>query len=144
MDISILEEIGLTKGEIKTYLALLILGSNSTGPIAKESGVSRSKLYSVLDRLEKKGFASHVEKDGVRVFQAVEPSKIKDYLNKKSTELKKIEKDFDKFLPQLEAFYRQAGKKQSVRVYQGFSKLVAWGGNPAEFIPQMERMLFLC
>ncbi len=120
MDTSVLEEIGLTEGEIKAYLALLSLGSSSTGPIAKESGVSRSKLYSVLDRLEKKGLASHVEKDGVRFFQAVEPSKIKDYLNKKGIELKKIEKDFEKFLPQLEAFHEQAGKIQSVRVYQGF------------------------
>ncbi|GAG26288.1 unnamed protein product, partial [marine sediment metagenome] len=47
MDTKILEEIGLTQGEIKTYLALLKLGSSSTGPIAKESQVSRSKLYSI-------------------------------------------------------------------------------------------------
>ncbi|MBN2101372.1 MAG: helix-turn-helix domain-containing protein [Candidatus Aenigmarchaeota archaeon] len=120
MDTSILEEIGLTEGEIKAYLALLTLGSKSTGPIAKESGVSRSKLYSVLDRLEKKGLASHIEKDGIRFFQAVEPSKIKDYLNKKGAELRKLETDFDRFLPQLEAFHEKAGKIQLVRVYQGF------------------------
>ena len=61
MDARILEEIGLTAGERKTYLALLKLGLSSTGPIAKLAQVSRSKLYSILDKLEKKGLASHIE-----------------------------------------------------------------------------------
>ena len=54
MDTKILEDIGLTKGEIKAYLALLKLGQSSTGPIAKEANVSRSKLYVILDKLSKK------------------------------------------------------------------------------------------
>ena len=74
MDTKILEEIGLTHGEIKTYLALLTLGSSSTGPIAKESGVSRSKLYIILDKLEKKGLVSHIEKDGIIYFQSADPA----------------------------------------------------------------------
>ncbi len=74
MDTRLLEELGLTQGEIKAYLALLKLGSTSTGPLAKESGVSRSKLYAILDRLEKRGLASHVEERGVIQFQAAEPA----------------------------------------------------------------------
>jgi len=120
MDTKILEEIGLTPGEIKTYLALLKLGSSSTGPIAKESGVSRSKLYSILDKLEKKGLASHVEKNGVLYFQATEPSRVKDYIQEKEKELKRLEVDFNNFLPQLELLQQQAGKQQKVTVYQGF------------------------
>ena len=45
METKLLEEIGFSKGEIKTYLALLKIGSSSTGSITKESDVSRSKLY---------------------------------------------------------------------------------------------------
>ena len=44
MDISILQEIGLTPGESKVYLALVKIGKTTTGPIAKESGVSASTL----------------------------------------------------------------------------------------------------
>ncbi|MBI5228229.1 hypothetical protein HY988_06580 [Candidatus Micrarchaeota archaeon] len=119
MNVKILEEIGLTNGEIKTYLALLKLGSSSTGPIAKQSQVSRSKLYSILDKLEKKGLASHIEKSGVIYFQAVEPSKIKDYLKEKENSLRKLEEDFDKFLPQLQGYYQNAEKVQNVSFYQG-------------------------
>lgn len=125
MDTSILEEIGLTEGEIKAYLALLAIGSNSTGPIAKYSGVSRSKLYIILDKLEKKGMVSHVEKDGVTFFQAVEPSKIKDYLREKERKLKKLENDFEKFLPRLDAFHKRAKEREKVAIYQGLKGLIA-------------------
>ena len=54
MNIKILEEIGLTPGEIKVYLALLKIGQSSTGAIANESQVSRSKIYTILDKLAKK------------------------------------------------------------------------------------------
>ena len=44
----LLEEIGLTKSEIKVYLALLELGSATSGPIVDKSGASSSKIYEIL------------------------------------------------------------------------------------------------
>lgn len=123
MNTKILEQIGLTPGEIKTYLALLKIGTSSTGPIAKESQVSRSKLYSILDKLEKKGLASHIERNGVTYFQAVEPTKIKDYLKKKEQELQQLEKEFENFLPTLEAFHKETATEK-VSVYQDSKGLI--------------------
>jgi sugar-specific transcriptional regulator TrmB len=120
MDVSILEKIGLTKGEIKAYLALLKLGASSTGPIAKSSGVSRSKLYTIIDKLEEKGLASHVDRHGVRYYHAVEPSKIKDYLQEKEDELKKLEAEFEDFLPELQSYYQEKPEGHKINVYQGF------------------------
>jgi len=125
MENSILEEIGLTKGEIKTYLALLKTGSVSTGPLSKEAKVSRSKLYDILDRLEKKGLVSHVTQNGVIYFQAVEPAKIKDYLREKENNLKKVEKRFEEYLPQLEFLQKSSGKIKTVSVYQGLKGLIS-------------------
>ena len=39
MDITILEDLGLTNAEIKIYLALLELGSTTAGPIIEKSGL---------------------------------------------------------------------------------------------------------
>ncbi len=119
----VLEKIGLTKGEIKTYIALLKSGSSSTGPIAKLSQVSRSKLYSILDKLEKKGLVSHVEINGVTYFQPVEPNKIKDYLKEKEIELKELEEELDKYLPNLTFFYEKSATAQNVTIYQGLKGL---------------------
>lgn len=124
MNTTILQEIGLTPGEIKTYLALLKLGSSSTGPISKEAQLSRSKLYSILDKLEKKGLTSHIEKNGVTYFQAVEPSKIRDYLKLKEEKIHSLEQEFEQILPQLLAFQKLSGKVQKVTVYQGLKGLI--------------------
>jgi sugar-specific transcriptional regulator TrmB len=99
------------------------LGSSSTGAIAKKSHVSRSKLYIILDKLEKKGLVSHVEKNGVNHFQATEPCMIRDNLKEKEMKLAKLRDDFEGLLPELELIQKQAGKIQKVRVYQGLKGL---------------------
>ena len=47
MDLKLLEEIGLTEGETKVYLALLRLGSTKTGALAKEAGVSPTLIQNM-------------------------------------------------------------------------------------------------
>jgi predicted transcriptional regulator len=123
MEAKTLEKIGLTKGEIKAYLALLKAGPGPAGAVSKNSGVSRSKVYMILDKLEKKGMASHVDKRGVRHFQAVEPSKISDYLKERQDELGKLMEEFEQFLPQLVAYHQRQEQVQSITVYQGFKGL---------------------
>ena len=46
-----LEQIGLTKSEIKVYFALLKMGASTTGPIINESRTANSKVYEVLEKL---------------------------------------------------------------------------------------------
>lgn len=123
MEAKTLERIGLTKGEVKAYLALLKLGPSPAGMVAKHSGVSRSKVYMILDKLEKKGMASHVERCGVLAFAAVEPSKISDFLSERRDELERLQKEFTAFLPQLEAFHKAGGNVQNITVYQGYKGL---------------------
>ena len=67
MNAKILENIGLTDGEIKVYLALIKLGSSTSGPITDKSGVSRSKIYNILERLIQKGLVSYTIKEKTRM-----------------------------------------------------------------------------
>ncbi len=62
MDIDALEKAGLTHGESRIYPALLALGQSTTGPIVDMSGVSTSKTYKILKRLESKGLVGHIVK----------------------------------------------------------------------------------
>src|SRR3989344_3052406 len=93
LPLELLEEIGLTKSEIKVYLALLELGSSTTGPIVDKSGASSSKMYEILERLIQKGLAGYVIKSGTKYFEAADPKRLFDYLKEKKNKLDQQEKD---------------------------------------------------
>ncbi len=99
----LLENIGLTKSEIKVYLALLELGSSSKGPIVERSGVASSKIYELLEKLMQKGLVSHVIKGGVKYFEAAPPSRILDFVREKKENIEKQEKKLENIVPMLEA-----------------------------------------
>ena len=61
--LSELIQLGLTNGEVRIYLSLLKLGSSKVGSIVKDSRVSYSKVYDVLERLITKGLVSYVTFD---------------------------------------------------------------------------------
>ena len=70
MDTKILERVGLTKNEIKIYLALLELGTTTTGPLTRKAGIHASRVYESLNNLIKKGLVSFVIKANIKHFSA--------------------------------------------------------------------------
>jgi sugar-specific transcriptional regulator TrmB len=120
MDTKILEDIGLTKGEIKVYLALLKIGQSSTGAIAQEANVSRSKLYVILNKLTKKGFIGSVIKGKVQHFSATEPRRMLDYIEEKKQDLDKKENQLKEIIPQIDSMLNEEGKTSEATIYEGF------------------------
>ena len=86
MDTEPLKKLGLTDGEIKVYLALIRVGETTSGPLVDESGVSVSKVYSILDRLAKKGLVSHIVKRKTKYFKAADPNRLVVYVQEKEAE----------------------------------------------------------
>lgn len=115
-----MQEIGLTPGETKVYLALISLGATKTGLLAKKAEVSSSKVYKILDRLTQKGLVGHVIKGKIKYFQALEPKRVLDYLDKREQELQEKRSLVEKILPQLELEQKLSGKKSEAVVYDGF------------------------
>lgn len=113
-----LQELGFTQGEEKVYVSLTKLGTSTITPIAKDSGVSRSKLYEVLEKLSKKGVVSHFKKNNVRYFRAAPPSRILDYLKEKEENLKKQRETFSSRLSFFENLAKQS-LSQEAEVYEG-------------------------
>jgi HTH-type transcriptional regulator, sugar sensing transcriptional regulator len=98
---NILESIGLSKNEIKIYLALLELGSTTTGAIIKKTGTHTSKVYDGLERLADKGLVTHVIMANTKHFKAVDPDRLLDFLDDKKKKIKDQEKEISKILPEL-------------------------------------------
>ena len=120
MDENLLEQIGLTKSEIKVYLALLELGSSSTGKIIDKSKASSSKIYEILDRLIDKGLVSFIVKSGVKYFEPAQPERLMDYMNEKELEINKQKQDLKKIIPELELKRTLSKYKSEATIYRGF------------------------
>jgi len=120
MNEKLLEEIGLTKGEIKVYLTLLKLGETTTGKIIEEAGISSGKIYEILDKLIRKGLASFIIKDKTKHFAAASPNRIVDYLREKQEDIKTKEEELAKELPALLAVEKEAKKEHEITMFRGF------------------------
>ncbi|MBI4162784.1 MAG: hypothetical protein HY513_03805 [Candidatus Aenigmarchaeota archaeon] len=125
MDIEILKGAGLTNGEAKVYLALLGLGSLTTGPIVEKSGVARSIVYQLLEKLIQKGLVSYIIKEKTKYFQASDPDKILDYIEERKKNLEKSKQKIESILPQLLAKQNFFSKESDVKVFEGFKGMIA-------------------
>lgn len=119
MNTEILEAIGLTKSEIKVYLALLELGSSTTGKIVEKSKASSSKIYEVLDKLMYKGLVSFIIKSGIKYFEAAPPERIMDYMKEKEEMFIKQKEDLKKIVPELEIKRTLSKYKSEATIYKG-------------------------
>ena len=109
----------LTDGEARVYLALLNLGESTTGPIIDESHISSSKVYAILDRLEKKGLASHLIKNGRKVFSTTSPSHLEKYIELQDIELHDSWTGIKEILPNLIGIRQSAGPLQEATIVEG-------------------------
>ena len=125
MEEELFRKIGLTEGEIKVYLALLRLGETTVGAIVRESKVSKSKIYDILDKLIEKGFVGYIIKSGTKYFAANDPKMIMEFINKKSEEIEKTRAEAEKILPKLALQRSTLGQKKVAEVYEGFHGLKA-------------------
>jgi sugar-specific transcriptional regulator TrmB len=125
MNLQTLREIGLTEGESKVYISLLKLGSTTSGPLTDHSQVSRSKIYNILERLIKKGLVSFIIKEKTRYYQAEDPIKIQQYLDKREKEFLEQRKDIDKLLPFLQKEKNSAQAISEAQIYKGFKGIQA-------------------
>lgn len=122
---AILEQIGLSKNEIKVYFALLELDQSSATPIIKKSNIPYSKLYQTLDKLLGKGLVSFVIKNNVKYFQANTPDNLIDFINEKEKQLNEQKKEIQNLLPDLERKRKFAKDKQEALVFESLEGVKA-------------------
>ncbi|MBU3940886.1 MAG: hypothetical protein KKH88_03105 [Nanoarchaeota archaeon] len=119
METRILEEIGLTKTEIKIYLTLLKLGQTTTTNIVREAGIHASKVYEFLDKLIQKGLVSYVIKSNKKFFTASDPNYLKEFLREKKEIIKEQEQEINKLIPNLNSIKKSRKDIIQSEIYEG-------------------------
>ena len=111
-------ELGFSQNEAKVYLALLKIGSSSTGPVIKESGLYRVMVYDVLAKLLQKGLVHYSISRNRRVFEAEDPQKILELLRQKEEAAKAV-------VLQLRRLKVEPKQEKAVLVYEGWTGIKA-------------------
>lgn len=119
MDTKILEEVGLTKTEIKIYLTLLKIGQSTTTNIIRQADIHASKVYEFLDKLIKKGLVSYVIKSNKKYFTASDPEYLKEFLREKHREISGQEKEIGNLIPSLKALKKEGEDTIRSEIYEG-------------------------
>jgi len=101
VDSSVLEKIGLSKAEIRVYIALLNLGSVPSGKIVKETDFRKSTVYESTGRLQERGLVSYVIKKGMKYFEATQPDRIIEFINEQKIKLNETEEEARNFIADL-------------------------------------------
>jgi sugar-specific transcriptional regulator TrmB len=136
-----LQRVGLTEYEAKAYLALLSTHLSTAMKASGKSGVPRTKIYSVLEALERKGWVK-IYSGVPLLFKAVEPLRVfekakedyAEFLESVQTTLKEKVNDMkEKFVIKrfdigLEGLKQEIGKAKTVEINNattGFVKKVS-------------------
>jgi len=112
MDITILEELGLTQSEVKIYLTLLELGSSSAGHILEKSRLQNSVMHRALNTLIEKGLINYILEGRRKIYQATDPENFYNFMDEKK-------RRFDEILPDLKQKQEFAEVKESAAIYKG-------------------------
>ncbi|MCP8308630.1 MAG: TrmB family transcriptional regulator [archaeon] len=95
-----LQKIGLTEYEAKAYLSLLKDHINTAAKLSEKSGIPRTRIYSVLESLEHKGWI-RIYSGIPLLFKAIDPREV----------FKKVKKDYDEFLESIQATLKEEVKE---------------------------------
>lgn len=112
MDTQILEDIGLTNGEIKVYLSLLELDTSTAGPIIEKSQMQSSAVYIALHQLLNKGLISFIKKGQIKHYQASNPDHLIEFIDDKKQRFLDI-------LPELKKKQQVGKTKRDASFYSG-------------------------
>ena len=111
-----LREFGLKEKEASVYLASLALGATTILKLSKQSEVSRTTIYEVIDALEKKGLMKKVIKGLKTLYAPEHPERLENTLELKRTLLQKV-------LPELEGKYHLKSTESAIKYYEGLNAI---------------------
>ena len=112
MNETILEDLGLTSGEIKVYLSLLEIGSSSAGPIIEKSKLQHSVVHRALNSLINKGLVSYILEGKRKIYQASNPENFYNFIEEKKEK-------FSEILPELKKKQISSRHEENATIYRG-------------------------
>jgi len=116
----VLEDLGLSDGEVKVYLALLKLGPSPVSDIKKETKLHRTTIYDFVEKLINKGLVNYTVQKGMNYYKATDPEKLGEFLDEKKRLLEQVMPNLNK----LAAFKKEEISVEMFKGKEGFKTLI--------------------
>jgi sugar-specific transcriptional regulator TrmB len=131
---TLLSNFGLKPEEVEIYIFLLKNGEQTVLEVARNVTSSRTKVYRILEDLDKQGFVTIVMSDRGKRFKANSPEKLDLIISAKEEEIQKLKKSKEELIKQLPFFIPKSDKKSKVLYYEGKEGLrqITWNSLKAD------------
>jgi sugar-specific transcriptional regulator TrmB len=116
IEYKILEQLGLNEKEAIVYVACLRFPASGIAELAKHSGIQRTYLYDLTEKLIDKGFLTQTKKGDKKIFSAVDPRIILGVQREKL-------KNFHDIIQELESLSSKKNKRPEIVYYEGAREL---------------------
>ena len=107
-----MEDVGLSKAEIRVYVGLLEIGQVTSGHIIEKARLQSSVVHRVLKTLMEKGLVSYVIIGKDRHYKATDPNTLLRYIADKEKKLKEL-------IPELIRKQVKTSEKNEVEMFLG-------------------------
>lgn len=114
----ILKDLGLSESEALIYELLLESGTAKAIDLVKKTGIGRGNVYNLLTQLQGKGLVISIEGKQLK-YQAVDPAKLRDLLEMRLQQVKRLETDFDGALPLLASAFNLSTGRPAIQIFEG-------------------------
>ena len=115
VNLQLLEELGLSQGQIDVYSSVLELGISTLNSIQEKTGIERRNIYDILNKLIEKGLVSYTVEKGKKTYQCTHPNKILEEIKKKEDNLKELENK----IPQIKDLFDLSKPEIRAEIYRG-------------------------
>ena len=129
-----LENLGLNKNEVATYLALQEMGKAKAGELIKETGLHRNLIYQALDALVSRRLASKLTTGSVALFQSTDPSHLLDSVREQELTAQRVIEELKE---------KKKIVDQEMTIYEGAEGMRAFSLRVAENLESGEVMYVL-
>ncbi|HAU66487.1 TPA: hypothetical protein DCW61_04015 [Candidatus Uhrbacteria bacterium] len=129
-----LEDIGLNKNEVSTYLALQEIGKTKAGEIIKETGLHRNLVYQSLGSLAEKRLLTKSTAGNVALFQATDPIHLLDGIREQELTAQRVIEELKE---------KKKIVDQEITVYEGAEGMRAFNLKNAENLKLNETIYVL-
>ncbi len=118
----VLAGLGLSENEATLYELMLTHPRSTVQELAVRTPFPRTLLYYVLKQLMQRGLVSAKETRRCTIYIAEDPHKLYELLAKKEHESTQERAAIRDLVPQLKQMYRLAGKRPTVRTFDGIAE----------------------